>query len=74
MVPTPPNSPLFMTADRFAVVGRVLNDRSRFDNQVLRWYLDRGLKVTGVRPKSDRFDNSELVEGAKVVDDVVSAV
>lgn len=61
-----------MTASHFAVVGRVLEDPDKFDNKVLRWYLDRGLPVTCVRPKSERYDNSKPVEGVKVVDDVVS--
>lgn len=68
----PPNSPYFMKAAHFAVVGRVLEDEARFDNKVLWWYKDRKLDVVGVRPKSERFDNSKPVDGVRVYDDVVS--
>ena len=60
----------FMTAQRYAVVGRVLQDRERFDNKVLRWYQERKMSVSPVRPASDKFDNSKPIEGLKVVENV----
>ncbi len=37
----------FITAERFAVIGRVLTDRSRFDNKVGWWsgYYSRSLTL-----------------------------
>jgi len=63
----------FMGAQRYAVVGRILQDPSRFDNKVLRWYQERKMPVTPVRPASDKFDNSKPIEGLKVVEKVVSS-
>ncbi|TXT09603.1 uncharacterized protein COLE_03537 [Cutaneotrichosporon oleaginosum] len=66
----PPHAEHFMSAPRFAVVGRVLEDDSRFDYKVLEWYTDRKLPVTGVRAPRDGYDNKKGVLGQKVVDDV----
>ncbi|BEJ17072.1 hypothetical protein CspHIS471_0604730 [Cutaneotrichosporon sp. HIS471] len=66
----PPHAEYFMTAPQFAVVGRVLEDTSRFDYKVLEWYTDRNLPVTGVRAPRAGFDNAKPVLGHKVVDDV----
>lgn len=40
--------------------------------QVLKWYQERKMPVTPVRPPSDKFDNSKPIEGLKVVEKVVS--
>ncbi|BEJ17440.1 hypothetical protein CspHIS471_0608410 [Cutaneotrichosporon sp. HIS471] len=58
----------FMSAPRYAVVGRVLQDPAKFDNKLIRWYQERKMNVTPVRPASDRFDNSKPVEGVQVVE------
>ncbi|KAK4685396.1 hypothetical protein P7C73_g4757, partial [Tremellales sp. Uapishka_1] len=54
----------FIAADRFAVIGRVLSDRTRFDNKVLRWYQNHELPVTPVRPDKE---NSEAIESLSVL-------
>ncbi|KAL7420461.1 hypothetical protein Q5752_004411 [Cryptotrichosporon argae] len=54
----------FIAAEQFAVIGRVLSDRSRYDNKVLRWYQTRGLPVTPVKPTAEP---SEVVEGLPVL-------
>ncbi|OCF39238.1 hypothetical protein I317_06956 [Kwoniella heveanensis CBS 569] len=59
----------FLTAEKFAVIGRVLSDRSRWDNKVLRWYQARGYPVTAIRPNNP---SSEPVEGLQVVTDPLS--
>ncbi|WVF69105.1 hypothetical protein IAT40_003879 [Kwoniella sp. CBS 6097] len=56
----------FLTAEKFAVIGRVLSDRSRWDNKVLRWYQTREYPVTAVRPNNP---SSELVEGLQLLAD-----
>jgi hypothetical protein len=63
----------FMGAARYAVVGRTLNDPAKFDGKVLRWYLDRKMAVSPVRPPSDKYDNSKPVEGLKIIEKVVSS-
>jgi hypothetical protein len=68
----PAHAEHFMAAPRFAVVGRVLEDDSRYDYKCLEWYKDRGMPVTGVRAPKAGFDNAKGVLGQKVVDDVVS--
>ncbi|TXT13261.1 hypothetical protein VHUM_00628 [Vanrija humicola] len=56
----------FNGANRYAVVGRVISDPSRFDNKVLKWYQERKLPVTPVR-NNPKLPNSELVEGLQAV-------
>ncbi|KAL1408050.1 hypothetical protein Q8F55_004847 [Vanrija albida] len=56
----------FFNANRYAVVGRVISDPSRFDNKVLKWYQERKLPVTPVR-NNPKFPNTELVEGLQAV-------
>lgn len=68
----PATAKRFMGAQRYAVVGRIMEDRTRFDNQVLWWYQDREMPVVPVRPPSDKFDNSKPIEGLAVVESVVS--
>ncbi|KAK8858923.1 hypothetical protein IAR55_003154 [Kwoniella newhampshirensis] len=65
MSPVSPAMKSFLSAEKYAVIGRVLSDRSRFDNKVLRWYQARDLPVTAVRPDKP----SEVVEGLTVLTD-----
>ncbi|WWD18815.1 hypothetical protein CI109_103270 [Kwoniella shandongensis] len=58
----------FFSAQKYAVIGRVLSDRSRFDNKVLRWYQTRDFPVTAVRPDQP----SEEIEGLQVLTDPLS--
>lgn len=67
----PASAAHFMTARHYAVVGRVLQDPSRFDNRAIKWYAARGMDVLLVRPPG-KFDNSAPVEGHKVLNSVVS--
>ncbi|WVQ73452.1 hypothetical protein IAR50_003024 [Cryptococcus sp. DSM 104548] len=67
MGPITPAMKRFLTAERYAVIGRVLDDRSRWDNKasVLRWYQARKYPVTAVRPDKP----SESIEGLDVLTD-----
>ncbi|WVQ65485.1 uncharacterized protein L199_003661 [Kwoniella botswanensis] len=53
----------FLKAEKFAVIGRTMNDRSRWDNKILRWYQQRNFPVTAVRPNKP----SEEVEGLSLL-------
>jgi hypothetical protein len=70
----PATAKRFMGAQRYAVVGRILQDPARFDNKVIRWYQERKMPVSLVRPASDKFDNSKPIEGIKAVEKVVSGL
>ncbi|WRT66742.1 uncharacterized protein IL334_003705 [Kwoniella shivajii] len=55
----------FLSAERYAVIGRVMSDRSRWDNRILRWYQTRQFPVVGVRPDKA----SEEIEGLELITD-----
>ncbi|WWC62990.1 uncharacterized protein I303_105588 [Kwoniella dejecticola CBS 10117] len=57
----------FLRAEQFAVIGRVMTDRSRWDNKILNWYRDRGLPVLGVRPNKPPADG---IEGLGLLTDI----
>ncbi|WVQ96618.1 hypothetical protein IAU59_003723 [Kwoniella sp. CBS 9459] len=59
----------FLAAEKFAVIGRVLSDRSRWDNKVLRWYQAREYPVTAIRPDNP---SAEPVEGLELVTNPLS--
>ncbi|RSH90758.1 hypothetical protein EHS25_009933 [Saitozyma podzolica] len=52
----------FINAERFAVIGRVLTDRTRWDNKVLRWYQAHDLPVTPVKPGGGSGESVEDVQ------------
>ncbi|ODN74086.1 hypothetical protein L202_07548 [Cryptococcus amylolentus CBS 6039] len=68
MGPITPAMKRFLSAERYAVIGRVLDDRSRWDNKVLRWYQARNYPVAAVRPDKP----SESIEGLDVLTDPLS--
>lgn len=42
------------------------------NSQLIKWYNERKMPLTPVRPASDKFDNSKPVEGLNVVENIVS--
>ncbi|WWC71132.1 uncharacterized protein I206_105085 [Kwoniella pini CBS 10737] len=56
----------FLKAEKFAVIGRVMNDRSRWDNKILRWYQQRKFPVVAVRPDKP----IEEIEGLKLLNQI----
>ncbi|WVO18600.1 hypothetical protein L204_106319 [Cryptococcus depauperatus] len=68
MGPITPAMKHFLSAKRYAVIGRVLNDRTRWDNKVLRWYQQHNFLVTPVRPGHE----SGPIEGLDVLADPTS--
>ncbi|WVQ84229.1 hypothetical protein IAT38_006380 [Cryptococcus sp. DSM 104549] len=55
----------FLSAERFAVIGRVMTDPEKWDNKILQWYKKRGFPVTPVRPDNP----SEPIDGLEVLSD-----
>ncbi|KAK1925898.1 hypothetical protein DB88DRAFT_217745 [Papiliotrema laurentii] len=55
----------FLSAEKFAVIGSVITDPTRWDYKVLRWYKDRGLAVTPVRYNRP----GDQVEGLEIIGD-----
>ncbi|WWC88287.1 uncharacterized protein L201_003195 [Kwoniella dendrophila CBS 6074] len=66
MSPTTETMKHFLQAEKFAVIGRTMNDRSRWDNKILRWYQDRQFPVIAVRPNKP----SEEVEGIQLLTEI----
>lgn len=64
MGPVTPAMKRFLSAERYAVIGKVLSDRSRWDNKVLRWYQTHKYPVTPVRPDNP---SSEAIEGLGIL-------
>ncbi|RXK39997.1 hypothetical protein M231_02637 [Tremella mesenterica] len=64
----------FILAPRFAVIGRILSDPTRFDNKVLRFYLSHSLPVTPIKPQSSPQTPSQIseetIEGLSVLSDI----
>lgn len=56
-------SPIFWLSFRYRV--------DLANTQLIKWYQERKLPLTLVRPPSDKFDNSKPVEGLKVVENIV---
>ncbi|KIR27498.1 hypothetical protein I307_05559 [Cryptococcus deuterogattii 99/473] len=66
MAPITPAMKRFLSAEQYAVIGKVLSDRSRWDNKVLRWYQIHKYPVIPVRPDNP---SSEPIEGSDVLSD-----
>ncbi|OWZ50254.1 hypothetical protein J010_06591 [Cryptococcus neoformans] len=64
MGPVTPAMKRFLSAERYAVIGKVLSDRSRWDNKVLRWYQTHKYPVIPVRPDNP---SSEAIEGLDIL-------
>ena len=45
----------FFRASQFAVIG-ANNDRTRWGNKILRWYLEQNLPITPVHPRETRVE------------------
>ncbi|ORX37054.1 hypothetical protein BD324DRAFT_650667 [Kockovaella imperatae] len=50
----------FLGANKYIVIGSVLTDRSRWDNKVLRWYINHGLPVQPMKPGSNGGEAEDL--------------
>ena len=59
----------FIHAPKFAVIGRILTDPSRFDAKVLSFYTNNHLPVTPVIPSAASSSPASTVNGLAVLDD-----
>ncbi|KAI9202635.1 CoA-binding protein [Polychytrium aggregatum] len=46
----------FMSSNKFAVVG-ASQDRAKFGNKILQWYIDHKLEVAPINPKAPQIEN-----------------
>ncbi|WVR09730.1 hypothetical protein IAU60_006806 [Kwoniella sp. DSM 27419] len=62
----------FLTAEKYAVIGRVMSDRSRFDNKVGK---ARDMPVTAVRPgdpSTEPIESQEVLGDATLIPDLAN--